>query len=250
MGRLEDVREAFLADLDQAGRDAEAVERVRIKYAGRKSGVLQELTAALRSLPKDEKRDYGRGLNDLKKLVESKIEEAKRAAGVAAAGGARRATDVTLPGRPLPRGAEHPVHLVRHRIEEIFLRMGYDVEDGPEVEDDWHNFEALNIPPDHPARDDQDTFYLPGGWLLRTHTSPVQARVMQRKQPPIRIIVPGKVYRRDSDLRHSPMFHQIEGLLVDEGITFGHFKATLETFLRELFSDVDVRLRPGYFPFT
>jgi len=250
VGRLEDVREAFLADLDQAGRDAEAVERVRIKYAGRKSGVLQELTAALRSLPKDEKRDYGRGLNDLKKLVESKIEEAKRAAGVAAAGGARRATDVTLPGRPLPRGAEHPVHLVRHRIEEIFLRMGYDVEDGPEVEDDWHNFEALNIPPDHPARDDQDTFYLPGGWLLRTHTSPVQARVMQRKQPPIRIIVPGKVYRRDSDLRHSPMFHQIEGLLVDEGITFGHFKATLEIFLRELFSDVDVRLRPGYFPFT
>ena len=144
------------------------------------------------------------------------------------------------------------MHLVRSRIEEIFLRMGYDVEDGPEVEDDWHNFEALNIPPDHPARDDQDTFYVPGGYLLRTHTSPVQARVMESRQPPIRIIVPGRVYRRDSDLRHSPMFHQIEGLVVDEGVTFGHFKATLETFLHALFSehDVEVRLRPSFFPFT
>ncbi len=159
--------------------------------------------------------------------------------------------DVTLPGRRPPVGAEHPVQLVRRRVESIFLRMGYDVEDGPEVEDDWHNFEALNIPPDHPARDDQDTFYLPGGRLLRTHTSPVQARVMERRQPPIRIIVPGRVYRRDSDLRHSPMFHQVEGLVVDEGITFGHLKATLETFLRALFSEqVAVRLRPGYFPFT
>jgi phenylalanyl-tRNA synthetase alpha chain len=148
-------------------------------------------------------------------------------------------------------GAEHPVHIVRRRIEEIFLRMGYDVEAGPEIEDDWHNFEALNIPPDHPARDDQDTFYLPGGYLLRTHTSPVQARVMESRKPPIRIVVPGRVYRRDSDLRHSPMFHQIEGLLVDEGVTFGHLKATLETFLHALFSeDVKVRLRPGYFPFT
>jgi phenylalanyl-tRNA synthetase alpha chain len=139
---------------------------------------------------------------------------------------------------------------VRRRIEEIFLRMGYDVESGPEIEDDWHNFEALNIPPDHPARDDQDTFYV-GSNLLRTHTSPVQARVMERRKPPIRIVVPGRVYRRDSDLRHSPMFHQLEGLVVDEGITVGNLKATLETFLHALFSDdVQVRLRPGYFPFT
>jgi phenylalanyl-tRNA synthetase alpha chain len=159
--------------------------------------------------------------------------------------------DVTLPGTPVARGAQHPVHVVRRRIEEIFLRMGYDVDAGPEVEDDWHNFEALNLPPDHPARDDQDTFYLPGGYLLRTHTSPVQARVMGQRKPPIRTIAPGRVYRRDSDLRHSPMFHQIEGLVVDEGITVGHLKATLETFLHTLFSDdVEVRLRPGYFPFT
>jgi phenylalanyl-tRNA synthetase alpha chain len=260
-----EVRESFLADLESAGSDASEVEKVRIAYAGKKSGLLNELTAALRELPNEEKRAYGQALNQLKKEIESKLEEAKKAAvtEVAAASGkaktrgrsgvasAQGPVDVTLPGTPVACGAQHPVHIVRRRIEEIFLRMGFDVEAGPEIEDDWHNFEALNIPPDHPARDDQDTFYLPGGYLLRTHTSPVQARVMESRQPPIRIVVPGRVYRRDSDLRHSPMFHQIEGLLVDEGVTVGHLKATLETFLRALFSDhVEVRLRPGYFPFT
>ncbi len=248
--RLEEVRRAFLADLESAGKDPEAVEKLRIRYAGRKSGLLLELTAALRTLPAEEKRDYGRALNELKKLVESRLKEAAAAAKAGGGKGKAGEIDVTLPGRPLPRGAEHPVHLVRRRIESIFLRMGYSVEDGPEVEDDWHNFEALNMPPDHPARDDQDTFYLPGGRLLRTHTSPVQTRVMERSEPPIRIIVPGRVYRRDSDLRHSPMLHQIEGLVVDEGITFGNLRAALETFLHELFSGVDVRFRPSYFPFT
>jgi len=262
--RLEEVRASFHAELQSAGGDAAEVERVRIAYAGKKSGVLNELAAALRELPNEEKRAYGQALNELKKEIASKLAEAKKTAGTAVkvkkpgtvSVAAHRATvdgpiDVTLPGTPVRCGAQHPVHIVRRRIEEIFLRMGYDVESGPEIEDDWHNFEALNIPPDHPARDDQDTFYLPGGYLLRTHTSPVQARVMESRQPPIRIVVPGRVYRRDSDLRHSPMFHQIEGLMVDEGITVGHLKATLETFLHELFSDdVDVRLRPGYFPFT
>ena len=249
--RLAEVREAFHTALREAGTDPDRVEQVRIDFAGRRSGVLQELTAALRELPKEQKREYGQALNELKKLVSNQLEEAQTAAAAAGRVVARPKVDVTLPGRTARRGAEHPVHLVRRRIEEIFLRMGYDVEDGPEVEDDWHNFEALNIPPDHPARDDQDTFYLPGGHLLRTHTSPVQARVMERQQPPIRIIVPGRVYRRDSDLRHSPMFHQIEGLLVDEGVTFGHLKATLETFLHALFTDeMQVRFRPGYFPFT
>jgi phenylalanyl-tRNA synthetase alpha chain len=251
VSRLDEVRSAFLAELDRAAGDPEAVERVRIAYAGRRSGVLGELTAALRDLPPEEKREYGRALNELKGLISDRLERAKRSAATASEAEAGPIVDVTLPGRRPARGAEHPVHLVRRRIEEIFLRMGYDVEDGPEVEDDWHNFEALNIPPDHPARDDQDTFYLPGGWLLRTHTSPVQARVMERTAPPIRIIVPGRVYRRDSDLRHSPMFHQLEGLLVGEGITFANLKATLEAFLHELFADdVEVRLRPGYFPFT
>jgi phenylalanyl-tRNA synthetase alpha chain len=265
--RLDEVREEFLAALEQAGADAEAVEKLRIDYAGQRSGLLRELAAVLRDLPNEDKREYGRKLNELKTLINDRLAEAKQAArttikvtkpgGVtttghpATVGSGMHEVDVTLPGRRPGRGAEHPVHLVRRRIAEIFLRMGYDIEDGPEVEDDWHNFEALNIPPDHPARDDQDTFYLPGGLLLRTHTSPVQARVMESRQPPIRIVVPGRVYRRDSDLRHSPMFHQLEGLLVDEGINFGHFKATLETFLHALFSDdVEVRLRPGYFPFT
>ena len=265
--RLDEVRAAFLSDLEEAGRDAEAVEKVRVRYAGRRSGLLNELTAALRELPRENKRDYGQALNELKKTIEAKLGEARKNAvtkievrntgrvevedlrpTVHASSGP---IDVTLPGTPVVHGAQHPVHIVRRRIEEIFLRMGYDVEAGPEVEDDWHNFEALNIPPDHPARDDQDTFYLPQGRLLRTHTSPVQARVMESRKPPIRIVVPGRVYRRDSDLRHSPMFHQIEGLLVDEGITVGNLKATLETFLHALFSDnVEVRLRPGYFPFT
>jgi phenylalanyl-tRNA synthetase alpha chain len=264
--RLEEVRRAFVAELEQAGTSADGVEKVRVKFAGQRSGKLKELAEALRALPNDQKRDYGRALNELKQEIESRLAEAKQAAvteirvkdpGTANAKGhaptvaVGRPVDVTLPGLPVARGAEHPVHIVRRRIEEIFLRMGYDVEAGPEVEDDWHNFEALNIPPDHPARDDQDTFYLADGHLLRTHTSPVQARVMESRQPPIRIVVPGRVFRRDSDLRHSPMFHQIEGLLVDEGITFGHLKATLEAFLHELFSDrVAVRLRPGYFPFT
>jgi phenylalanyl-tRNA synthetase alpha chain len=260
--RLEEIRASFRADLESAAGDAGAIEAVRIRYVGRKSGLLNELTAVLRDLPNEEKREYGRGLNELKKEITARLAEAKLDSdktvvtspkgGVAASRRpAAHSVDVTLPGAPMVRGAQHPVHIVRRRIEEIFLRMGYDVEAGPEVEDDWHNFEALNIPPDHPARDDQDTFYLPGGYLLRTHTSPVQARVMEERRPPIRIIVPGRVYRRDSDLRHSPMFHQIEGLLVDEGITVGHLKATLETFLHALFSDeVEVRLRPGYFPFT
>jgi phenylalanyl-tRNA synthetase alpha chain len=143
------------------------------------------------------------------------------------------------------------VTLVRREIESILMRMGYSVADGPEVEDDWHNFEALNIPPDHPARDDQDTFYVPGGLLLRTHTSPVQVHSMEKMRPPIRLMIPGRVYRRDSDMRHTPMFHQVEGLVVDEGVTFAHMKATLEAFVHRLFDPaLAVRLRPGFFPFT
>jgi phenylalanyl-tRNA synthetase alpha chain len=186
--RLEEVRAAFLADLEKAGSDAEAVEKVRVMYAGKKSGVLNELTAGLRELPNEEKRAYGKALNELKTLIKAELGKVKVEAHQAKVITGRREVDVTLPGTPVSRGAQHPVHIVRRRIEEIFLRMGYDVEAGPEVEDDWHNFEALNIPPDHPARDDQDTFYLPQGYLLRTHTSPVQARVMESRKPPIRIV--------------------------------------------------------------
>ncbi|HVN32193.1 MAG TPA: phenylalanine--tRNA ligase subunit alpha [Thermoanaerobaculaceae bacterium] len=246
---LERARQEFLAALAEAGSDPAKVDAVRVRFAGRRSGLLRDLEEALKSLPRDEKPAYGKALNELKKLIEERLGAAQKA--VEEAGARREVVDVTLPGRLPPIGAYHPVTLVRREIEEIFLRMGYSVADGPEAEDDWHNFEALNFPPDHPARDTQDTFFLEGGLLLRTHTSPVQIRSMETTPPPIRVIIPGRVYRCDSDLRHAPMFHQVEGLVVDEGITFGHLKATLEAFVHVLFDPgMGVRFRPSFFPFT
>ena len=246
---LEQARQEFLAALAEAGSDPARVEAVRVRFAGRRSGMLRDLEEALKSLPREEKPAYGKALNDLKKLIEESLTAAQRV--VEDAGKRREAVDVTLPGRIPVVGAYHPVTLVRREIEEIFLRMGYSVADGPEAEDDWHNFEALNFPPDHPARDSQDTFFLKGGLLLRTHTSPVQIRTMEETPPPIRVIIPGRVYRCDLDLRHSPMFHQVEGLVVDEGITFSHLKATLEAFVHVLFDPrLKVRFRPSFFPFT
>ena len=246
---LEQARQEFLAALAEAGSDPARVEAVRVRFAGRRSGMLRDLEEALKSLPREEKPAYGKALNDLKKLIEESLTAAQRAA--EDAGKRREAVDVTLPGRIPVVGTYHPVTLVRREIEEIFLRMGYSVADGPEAEDDWHNFEALNFPPDHPARDSQDTFFLKGGLLLRTHTSPVQIRTMEETPPPIRVIIPGRVYRCDLDLRHSPMFHQVEGLVVDEGITFSHLKATLEAFVHVLFDPrLKVRFRPSFFPFT
>jgi phenylalanyl-tRNA synthetase alpha chain len=245
---LERAREEFLAALAEAGRDAARIEAVRVRFAGRRSGLLRDLEEALKTLPREAKPAYGKALNELKRLVEERLAAAQDAA---AAGGPDRVLDVTLPGRRPVTGALHPVTLVRREIEEIFLRMGYSVADGPEVEDDWHNFGALNMPPDHPARDTQDTFFLDGGLLLRTHTSPVQIRSMETMPLPIRVIIPGRVYRRDSDLRHSPMFHQVEGLVVGEGITFANLKATLEAFVHVLFDPrLAVRFRPSFFPFT
>jgi phenylalanyl-tRNA synthetase alpha chain len=247
---LQLVQDEFLAALAQAGSDPGKVEGVRIHYAGRRSGLLRELEERLKTLPKEEKPAYGKALNELKKLMQERLDAAQAVAERARYAGAA-AVDVTLPGRRPSAGAFHPVTLVRREIEEIFLRMGYSVADGPEAEDDWHNFEALNIPPDHPARDTQDTFYLPGGFLLRTHTSPVQIRSLETMPLPFRLIMPGRVYRRDSDLRHSPMFHQVEGLVVGEGISFAHLKATLEAFVHRLFDpSLRVRFRPSFFPFT
>ncbi len=246
---LERAREEFLAALAGAGGDAARIEAVRVRFAGRRSGLLRDLEEALKALPREAKPAYGKALNELKTLVEERLAAAQAAA--EAAGQQGQVLDVTLPGRRPRIGALHPVTLVRREIEEIFLRMGYSVADGPEAEDDWHNFEALNFPPDHPARDSQDTFFLASGRMLRTHTSPVQIRTMESTPPPIRVIIPGRVYRCDSDLRHSPMFHQVEGLVVDEGITFGHLKATLEAFVHVLFDPrLAVRFRPSFFPFT
>ncbi len=246
---LERARQEFLAALAEAGSDPARVEAVRVRFAGRRSGLLRDLEEALKSLPREEKPGYGKILNELKTLVEESLAAAQKAAEDASK--RPEVADVTLPGRRPVVGAYHPVTLVRREIEEIFLRMGYSVADGPEAEDDWHNFEALNFPPDHPARDSQDTFFLKGGLLLRTHTSPVQIRTMETVPPPIRVLIPGRVYRCDSDLRHSPMFHQVEGLVVDEGITFSHLKATLEAFVHVLFDPrLKVRFRPSFFPFT
>ena len=245
---LAELKEAFDRALASA-QDLRQIEEIRVHFAGRRSGILRKLEEKLATLPREEKPSFGKALNELKRHIASEL--ARASSQVARQQVKEAGVDVTLPGRRPPLGSLHPVTLVRREIEAIFLRMGYSVADGPEVEDDWHNFEALNIPPDHPARDSQDTFYLPGGLLLRTHTSPVQIRTMETYKPPIRVIIPGRVYRRDSDLRHSPMFHQVEGLVVDEGISLAHLKATLEAFVHRLFDpSLQVRLRPSFFPFT
>ncbi|MGH9381951.1 MAG: phenylalanine--tRNA ligase subunit alpha [Thermoanaerobaculia bacterium] len=233
--------------------DREAWEALRLQWAGRKQGRLRHLLAALKDLPAGERRAYGEGVNALKERVETRLaalDEAlsrrERQAAVAAA-----AEDVTLPGRRPQIGRLHPVTLVLHDLETIFRGLGYSVAEGPEVEDDYHNFGALNFPPDHPARDEQDTLFLKNGLLLRTHTSPVQIRTMLARKPPIRILCPGRCYRHDNTLRHSPMFHQVECLHVDKGISLAHLKGTLLAMARGLFSpDTGVRLRPSYFPFT
>jgi phenylalanyl-tRNA synthetase alpha chain len=195
----------------------------------------------------------GQQINAVKTSFEESLAKAKAAAGDHARGVslARERLDVTLPGRRPFRGALHPVTQTRRELEFIFRSMGYAVEIGPEVEDDFHNFEALNLPPGHPARDATDTFYLPGGLLLRTHTSPVQIRTMQTMKPPIRMICPGRVYRKDLDATHLPMFHQLEALVVDEGISLADLRGTCAAVWKRFFGDdVEIRLRPGYFPFV
>jgi len=250
--RLERLREEFRADLEEV-RDAASLTEVRNRYLSRRSGRVHDLVRRLGSVPKEERPEMGRLLNEVKQEVEGRLAalEQKRAEARRTEALRRERIDVTLPGRRPALGRLHPMTLVRREIEEIFRGMGYAVEEGPEAETEYYNFDALNTPPDHPARDVQDTFFLGEGWVLRTHTSPVQIRTMERQAPPVRIIAPGAVYRRDSDPSHSPMFHQVEGLLVDERITFADLRGTLEAMLHSLFdSKVRLRLRPSFFPFT
>ncbi|MFQ5527733.1 MAG: phenylalanine--tRNA ligase subunit alpha [Thermoanaerobaculia bacterium] len=245
---LEDFRKEASAATDRA-----AWEQLRLKWLGRKCGIVRDLLSQLGGLPPEERKDFGQAVNRLKRSVEKRLEEldADLAAGERAASTESAALDVTLPGRMPAVGTVHPVNLVVREIVEIFAGLGFSVAEGPEVENEFHNFEALNFPPEHPAREEQDTFFLTDGRLLRTHTSPVQIRTMVERDPPIRILCPGRVYRKDNDLTHSPMFHQVEGLAVGRGITFGDLKGTLEAFIHRLFSeDTGVRLRPSYFPFT
>ena len=252
-------KERFEEAAGRAGTAAE-VQKLRVDWLGKSHGVVTGLLASLRDVPKEEKAAYGAGVNQLKAHVEGRLKELE---GVAAAEAARsaeaaRAVDVTLPPRRPPVGRLHPLTVVRRRIEASFRALGYEVADGPEVETDWFNFESLNFPPDHPARDAVDTFFVADGGegrdrlLLRTHTSPVQMRTMLAQKPPIRILCPGRVYRKDDiDPRHSPVFHQMEGLAVGEGITFADLKGTLAAFARSFFGGrADVRFAPTFFPFV
>lgn len=232
--------------------DGAAVEALRVQYLGKKSQ-LSELSRRMGQLSDEERRAFGAELNAAREAITGALNDRKQALEAAALAQQLQAEriDVSLPGRGQAPGGLHPVTRVLERIEDFFTRVGFTVADGPEVEDDFHNFEALNIPSHHPARAMHDTFYFDATRLLRTHTSPVQVRVMESQQPPIRIVCPGRVYRCDSDLTHSPMFHQVEGLLIDENVSFADLKGVIEDFLRVFFEkELAVRFRPSYFPFT
>jgi phenylalanyl-tRNA synthetase alpha chain len=236
-----------------AAADAVALDEVRVRYLG-KQGLLTRERKQLGKLPVAERPEAGRRINEALESVQQAL-EVRRGAIAAAQLDARlrdERLDVTLPGRGQHAGGLHPITRTLERIEEFFGQVGFEIATGPEVETDYHNFEALNIPGHHPARAMQDTFYFDDGMLLRTHTSPVQIRVMTDSQPPIRIIAPGRVYRCDTpDMTHAPMFHQVEGLMVGEDVSFAHLKGMVMDFLRHFFEeDLDVRFRPSYFPFT
>jgi phenylalanyl-tRNA synthetase alpha chain len=231
--------------------DADAAETYRIRFLGTK-GIVKNLFQEMKQVPADRKKEFGQILNDFKQLAESKYEQSKDA--VIGQRSTVNEIDWSLPGKPVPTGTRHPISLVRNRIVQIFGRLGFSVAEGPEIEDDWHNFTALNLPEDHPARDMQDTFYIHKNpdWLLRTHTSSVQARVMETQKPPIRIICPGRVYRNETvSARAHCFFTQCEGLYVDENVSFADLKQTLYFFVQEMFGNsVKIRFRPSYFPFT
>jgi phenylalanyl-tRNA synthetase alpha chain len=230
---------------------AEALEAFRIRFLGTK-GIVKNLFAEMKKVPAEQRKEFGLVLNEFKQLAEEKYEDWKNTLGNTIEKTAF--IDLSLPGDSIPLGTHHPITLVRDQIVHIFGRLGFSVAEGPEIEDDWHNFTALNLPEDHPARDMQDTFYLHQhpDWLLRTHTSSVQARTMEQQRPPIRIICPGRVYRNETiSARAHCFFHQTEGLYVDESVSFADLKQTLYFFVQEMFGkDVRIRFRPSYFPFT
>lgn len=236
----------------EAAADSAALDLVRVRYLGKK-GELTDLLKALGKLPADQRPAAGAEINIAKQVVQDLLQIRKESLDNAAINLrlASETIDVTLPGRGVDVGGLHPVTMVLQRIEQFFRGVGYDVVEGPEIEDDYHNFEALNIPQHHPARAMHDTFYFNPTLLLRTHTSPVQVRTMENRKPPFRIICPGRVYRVDSDLTHTPMFHQVEGLLIDKESSFADLKGTIVEFLQVFFEkDLQVRFRPSYFPFT
>ncbi|MBE3581455.1 MAG: phenylalanine--tRNA ligase subunit alpha [Thermoanaerobacteraceae bacterium] len=250
---ISELKERAIAELSEV-KDLEELEAIRVKYLGKK-GELTQILRGMGKLSPEERPRVGQAANQAREELEAALRAARSR--LLEAEKERRLRgerlDVTLPGRPLPRGYHHPLSRVLEEVKNIFMGLGFAVAEGPEVETDYYNFTALNLPPEHPARDMQDSFYITPNVLLRTHTSPVQVRVMEAMRPhlPIRIIAPGKVYRRDDDATHSPMFHQVEGLLVDRRVTFGDLKGILMAFLRQFFGPgIGVRFRPSYFPFT
>lgn len=249
--KLEALLADAVAELSQVGTE-DGLQELRVKYLGKK-GELTAVMKGLGALSPEERPVIGQVVNTVKGELEAKIESAglKIREAVKAEKLRSERVDVTLPGRRRPIGTRHPITLVIEEITAIFAGLGFLVAEGPEIEHDFYNFEALNFPKDHPARDMQDTFFISDTVLLRTHTSPVQIRTMLKQAPPVRIIAPGTVYRCDSDATHSPMFHQIEGLMVDKGVTFGDLKGILTIFINQLFGQgTGVRLRPSFFPFT
>ncbi len=248
---LDRLQNEVMISISQASTERE-ISEIRIKYLGKKGSITQVLKS-LGTLPESERREIGQRANQLKESTEARIEEAlsrirekdrKEAL-------EREKIDVTLPGRRIPAGTKHPLTQILDAIIDIFSRLGFEVVEGPEVELDYYNFEALNIPRGHPAREMQATFFISDEVVLRTHTSPVQVRTMEKKRPPVRVICPGAVYRCDSDPSHSPMFHQVEGLLVDKGVTLADLKGILTVFVHQMFGkETKLRFRPSFFPFT
>lgn len=252
--QIEIIKKAFASEIDKIKEDFNELMKIKGKFIGRKDGIITQLIKQLPYLPQEAKSKLGSEINKIKKEIEEEIE--KRIKKFQAAKLAEKIEediiDLTLEARSIKKGTYHPIYIVRSMIEEIFKEIGYSIVDGPEIETEYYNFDALHFPKEHPARDTQATLFLKNDLILRTHTSPVQIRTMLQHKPPLRILCPGKVYRADApDAGHSPIFHQIEGLTVDERITFGDLKGTLEYFITRLFSkDILMRFRPSYFPFT
>jgi len=249
--KLDELKKQAREELGAVSDEA-ALQNLKARFLGKK-GAITEILKGMKDLSPEERPKMGQLVNEAKsfveELVESRLDSIREEKKNRSLGEER--IDVTLPGKGLPAGARHPVTQVMEEIVSIFERMGFEVAEGPEVETDYYNFEALNIPKNHPARDMQDTFYISDDVVLRTHTSPVQIRIMEKLNPPVKIIAPGRVYRNDSDVSHTPMFHQIEGLLVDERVTFGDLKGVLTEFVRLVFGEgIGVRFRPSFFPFT
>jgi len=252
VSELSELMEQATSQLNQANSLPE-LDEVRVHYLGKK-GLITGQLKQLGKLPAEERRGAGQEINKTKQALAALLDERKLSLEADALNERlqNESLDITLPGRRMDTGNLHPVTRTAKRIEEIFMQLGFSVEEGPEIEDDYHNFTALNIPEHHPSRASHDTFYFDDGTLLRTHTSPVQIRTMENKEPPLRIIAPGRVYRCDSDVTHSPMFHQVEGLMVDKDVTFADLKGILDAFFKAFFEDDNfkTRFRPHYFPFT